>query len=442
MLLVKTRHVTATVLGGILMSGIRKIGGSIRSNLAIAIASTLMLTTSITQARPPRQHSPGPRQGGSQPPSNPGPKPPPSVTAFGDPLLGLTGEQLTAFTDGQDNFQEVDTVAFGLGPIFNGKSCAECHSVPSIGGSSEILVTRFGHSTGKTFDPLTSLGGSLLQDFSIDPTGIEHIPQQANVIAHRQSTPLFGLGLIEAIPDATILGGVRTKPVDGILGRACMVADVSTGKTLVGRFGWKAQHARLLSFAGDAYVNEVGITNRLFPTENAPNGNAALLKKLDTVPDPEDITDATGKADIDRLADFMQLLAPPPALPMNASTLFGGKIFMDVGCAKCHTSSMVTGPNKIGSLDSKRIMLFSDLLLHDMGSLGDGIGQGAAGPREMKTPPLWGARMSGPYLHDGRAPDLDTAIKEHDGEAKEVRDRYNKLAPDQKKLLIEFLNSI
>ena len=199
----------------------------------------------------------------------------------------------------------------------------------------------------------------------------------------------------------------------------------------------------MLAFAGDAYLNEVGITNRLFPTENAPNGNTTLLKKLDTVKDPEDTVDtSTGKAGIDRLADFMRFLGPPPPGPMNASNAFGAKIFMDVGCASCHTPMMSTGPNKSPALNSRQVMLFSDLLLHDMGSLGDGIGQGAAGVTEMKTAPLWGVGASAPYLHDGRAPDLDTAIRMHDGEARILRDNYLKLAPDQKQLLIAFLNSI
>ena len=362
---------------------------------------------------------------------------------FGGPLPGLTGAQITAWNNGKSEFQEVESVANGLGPIFNNTSCAKCHSVPAIGGGSNIVTTRFGHATGSTFDPLTSLGGSLQQEFAINPIGLEHIPRQANVTAHRQTTPLFGLGLIEAIPDSTIIAGVKTKPVDGIVGRAAMIVDVASGATRVGRFGWKAQQATLLAFAGDAYVNEIGITNRLFPTENAPNGNQALLKQLDKVADPEDTVDrATGKAGIDRLADFMRMTAPPPPLPMNASIAFGAKIFADVGCANCHTPIMTTGPSSVASLNSQRVMLFSDLLLHNMGTLGDGIGQGAAGVKDMKTAPLWGLRASAPYLHDGRAPDIDSAIKGHDGEAAATKNRYLQLAPDQKQLLAEFLNSI
>ena len=287
------------------------------------------------------------------------------------------------------------------------------------------------------------LGGRLLQEKAIDPSGLERVPREANVVAQRQSTPLFGLGLIEAIPDATILQGVRATPVDGVKGRASMVADIATGQSLVGRFGWKAQQATLLSFAGDAYLNEMGITSRLFPIENAPNGNLELLKKLDRVADPEDQFDpAAGKYGIDKLADFMRLLSPPPPLPITASTGFGGKIFVDIGCAQCHTPMLTTGPSSIPALNGQRVMLFSDLLLHDMGSLGDGIGQGTATGQEMKTAPLWGLRNSGPYLHDGRAATVEDAIRAHDGEATNSRDRYRRLSPDQKSLLAQFLMSI
>jgi CxxC motif-containing protein (DUF1111 family) len=359
------------------------------------------------------------------------------------PLAGLTADQLAAFKDGQDDFLDRETPATGLGPIFNRESCATCHSGPTVGGSSDITATRFGRVTNGVFDPLASLGGSLLQERAISPEGREKIPSQANVTAKRQTTALFGFGLIEAIPDATILKGVRTKPVDGVLGKASMVQDVATGKTLVGRFGWKAQQATLLAFAGDAYLNEMGITNRLFPTENAPNGNTVLLAKLDKVKDPEDQPDPdTGKAGIDVLADFMRFLAPPPTQPLSPSNAFGAKFFLDVGCANCHTPSMTTGPNPVAALNSKTVRLYSDLLLHDMGNLGDGIVQGAAGAREMRTAPLWGVGASAPYLHDGRAKTLDDAIRAHDGEGKVSRDKYLKLRPDQQKLLIEFLKSI
>lgn len=394
------------------------------ASIAVLLTASLSMQFTISQAAPP-------------------PPPPPPPPKFGDPLAGLTATQMGGFNSGKAEFTAREAPGDGLGPIFNRDSCVACHSGPAAGGSSNITATRFGRVTNGSFDPLTSLGGSLLQEKAISPEGVEHVPSQANVTALRQTTALFGLGLIEAIPDSTILKGVRTKPVDGVLGKASLVTDVASGKTMVGRFGWKAQQATLLAFAGDAYLNEMGITNRLFPTENAPNGNTNLLAKLDKVKDPEDRPDPkTGRAGIDVLADFMRFLAPPPTQPGNASTAFGAKFFLDVGCTSCHTPAMTTGTGSIAALNSQTVMLYSDLLLHDMGTLGDGIVQGNAGPRDMKTPPLWGVRASAPYLHDGRAKTLDDAIRAHDGEGKVSRDKYLKLAPDQQKLLVEFLNSI
>ncbi len=375
---------------------------------------------------------------------HPSPQPPPVPAGqFGDPLSGLAPDQMAAFADGKDEFQDVDTPDSGLGPIFNNVSCVACHALPAIGGSSGILETRFGHSAGGTFDPMTALGGSLLQDFAIDPAVQEKLPAGANVVAKRKTTPLFGLGLIEAIPDFTILQYALLPKPDGISGRPSIVHDVATGQTRIGRFGWKAQQATLLAFSGDAYLNEMGITNRLFPQENAPNGNTQLLAQYDAVDDPEDQVDpATGKADIDKFADFMRFLGAPPPLPLTSSAKAGALVFTQVGCDNCHRATMVTAPNVIPALDRKLVPLFSDLLLHDMGSLGDGIGQGSAAPAEMRTAPLWGMRVRAPYLHDGRAATADAAIRLHDGEAARTRDRYVKLSPALQAQLLDFLNSL
>ena len=362
---------------------------------------------------------------------------------FGDPLPGLSAALMTAFTNGRDDFETAETPASGLGPIFNRDACVACHNGPAVGGSSPIFVTRFGSFLNGVFDPLADLGGSLLQERAIAPEAREIVPPQANVVAHRESTPLFGLGLIEAIPDATILAGVHTSPVDGVKGKAALITDVVSGTQRVGRFGWKAQQAAVLAFSADAYRNEMGITNRFFPTENAPNGNLALLTKYDAVSDPEDTVDpATGKTDVDKVADFMQLLGPPPTQPLSPSAAQGRNVFNLVSCNQCHTPVMMTGANAIPALNFKPVNLYSDLLLHDMGSLGDGIEQSAAGAREMKTPPLWGLRASPPYLHDGRAPTVDAAIRAHDGEGKASRDRYAALTPTQQQQLIDFLLSL
>lgn len=379
------------------------------------------------------------------PPKRPAPPPPPNPLKpqLGDPLPGLTKAQMDAFLDGKVDFEDSENEASGLGPIFNRNSCVTCHSSPVTGGSSVINVTRFGRMENGVFNPLTSLGGSLQQEMEINPVLHEVVPPEANVVAHRNSTPLFGLGLIEAIPDDQILQNVRSSPLDGVLGKVSKVADAATGKTLLGRFGWKAQQATLLSFAGDAYLNEMGITSRLFPVENAPNGNTQLLAQYDTVTDPEDVVDpTTERGDIDRVADFMRYLGAPPRPPLSNSAAGGRSVFQNTGCAVCHVPLMMTGPNKISALNQQEVWLFSDLLLHDMGALGDGIAQGTADVRDIKTPPLWGLRASAPYLHDGRAVTIDDAIKAHDGEAKVAKDRYLKLSKQQVQQLMDFLTSI
>jgi CxxC motif-containing protein (DUF1111 family) len=359
----------------------------------------------------------------------------------GQPLPGLTTDQLNLFLDGLEDFEKVEDVAGGLGPTFNNTSCVSCHSTPVTGGASTTNVVRFGRVTGTTFDALDSLGGTLLQSQAILPEAQEFVPTQANVVINRNSTPLFGLGLIDAIPDAAILANVRTVPVDGVLGKVASVTDVVSGKTRIGRFGWKAQQATLLGFAADAYLNEMGVTNRYFPNENAPNGNAVALAHTDMIADPEDAP-ATGLADFERVANFMRYLAPAPVAPLTSSAATGQKLFTSMGCALCHVPALSTGPSVDPAFNRKPVKLFSDLLLHDMGALGDGIVQGPANAREMRTSPLWGLRFSAPYLHDGRALTVDQAIRAHDGEGKVSRDRYIKLTPVQQSQLRDYLLSL
>jgi CxxC motif-containing protein (DUF1111 family) len=366
-----------------------------------------------------------------------------ALPRFGEPLPGLSEEEAAAFEAGLAEFVKAETPETGLGPLFNGHSCAQCHAAPAIGGGSGIAVTRFGRLVDGKFDPMESEGGSLLQQFAIDPAVRETIPAAANVVARRITPPLFGAGLIEAIPDDAILRNASRPKPDGVAGRAHLVSDVTTGAARVGRFGWKAQQATLLAFSADAYVNEMGITNRFFPLENAPNGNRALLARFDRVADPEDAVDpATGRSDIDAAADFMRLLAAPAPAPATASSRAGEALFAQLGCPACHTPVMQTGPSPTPALDRKAVALYSDLLLHDMGTLGDGIAQGLAQPREMRTPPLWGLRARRLFLHDGRAATADAAIVAHDGEAAASRDRYRRLPPPLRRQLLDFLNTI
>jgi len=368
---------------------------------------------------------------------------PAQTTAFGDPLPGLTAAQLSDFSVGLGRFLNAADPAHGLGPIFNDRSCVVCHGQPTAGGGSPVRVTRFGQLTATGFDPLDALGGSLQQVRAIDPQALEVVPAQANVVARRLSTPLYGLGLIEAIPDETLIANAERQKALGLNGVPSLVTDPASGKVRVGRFGWKAQQATLLAFSADAFVNEMGITNRLFPSENAPNGNVALLARFDRVADPEDPVDpVTGKGDIDVVADFMRYLAPPPSVQFTQTALQGRATFEQIGCSGCHTPQMSTGANEVQALNFKALFLYSDLLLHDMGSLGDGIAQGTAGTRDMKTAPLWGLRARAPYLHDGRAGTVDQAIRLHDGEAATVRDAYQALNAAQRQQVLEFLGAI
>lgn len=365
-----------------------------------------------------------------------------AANGLGVPLPGLTAQELAAFNEGRGEFTTVETPGGGLGPLFNGRSCVECHNTPAVGGSSPTRVTRFGRVVNGVFDAMESRGGSLLQRFAVSPDLVEGVPADANVVSQRESTALFGLGLIEAIPDDTIrAGAMRPKP-DGVAGRAAVIRDVASGEMRVGRFGWKAQQATVLAFSGDAYRNEMGVTNRFFPTENAPNGDFSRIAAL-VGPGVDDVVDpATGRGDIDLVADFMRLLAPPPRGPVNASVQAGEALFTQIGCAACHTPSMATGTNPVAALSGKLVNLYSDLLLHDMGALNDGIAQDGARANEMKTPPLWGLRFTAPYLHDGRATTVDQAARAHDGEARVARNRYIGLAPALRQQVIDFLNSL
>ncbi len=362
---------------------------------------------------------------------------------FGKALPGTTAEQLTLFNAGKQEFEQVEEIEDGLGPIFNARSCAECHAIPAVGGSGFMNEVRAGREAEGAYDDLP--GGSLYQLFSINPEKCQEVvPSNANIMAFRQATSLFGAGLIEAIPDETILA--RADPddrnLDGISGRVHIVLDVPSNKMRVGRFGWKAQQASLLGFSADAYLNEMGITSDLAPRENAPNGDEAKLKLCDVVADPEDKRDPkTGRRGIDNFENFMRFLAPPPRGPITPQVMRGEALFNSIGCAQCHTPVMQTGDNRIEALNRKPVPLYSDLLLHDV-ETGDGIIQGAAPADVLRTPPLWGLRASGPYLHDGSAGTIEQAVLRHGGEAFTARFRYTMSATAQKRDLLAFLSSL
>ncbi len=333
----------------------------------------------------------------------------------GAPVSGLTAAELSAFELGKQQFDRVFQVSDGLGPIFNQNSCASCHSNP-VGGSGTILVQRFGYLDPKSgiFDPLTSLGGSLRQSQSITAACQETIPAIANVVASRVTNSILGAGLVEAIPDSEITGNAANQPT-GLGGQVHMVPTLEDPNAPLrpGRFGWKAQLTTVLSFSGDASQNELGLTNRLLPTENAPNGNQAVLATCDSVPDPEDaVVPGTGLEFIDHVTNFQRYLAAPPQTPQSGMT--GESLFTQVGCTDCHRPSYTTSNSAAlePALRNQAIKPYSDYLIHDMGAAADFIEQGGAGPQRIRTPSLWGVRTRNALWHDGRVsgPDLATRI--------------------------------
>jgi CxxC motif-containing protein (DUF1111 family) len=362
----------------------------------------------------------------------------------GDPLPGLTPREFEEFTVGREDFSEVEETEEGLGPAFNGAGCAVCHSIPAIGGANPIGEIRAGvRDPDGTFRELS--GGTLFHLFSIpDHRCQPQIPPEANVIARRVGIPLFGAGLVEAIPDETLLAleDPDDRDRDGVSGRAALLVDVASGERRVGRFGWKAQHATLLAFSGDAYTNEMGITNDLFPRETALGIDPERMRVCDPHPDPEDRRDPrTGRRAIDNFEAFMRFLAPVTRGPIDEEVRAGERVFSEIGCATCHVPVLVTGPDPRPPFHRQPVALFSDLLLHDVGT-GDGIVQAAAAADEIRTPALWGLRFRRPLLHDGSAPTPEAAILRHTHEGEAARRAYERLSEESRRALGAFLRSL
>jgi CxxC motif-containing protein (DUF1111 family) len=340
-----------------------------------------------------------------------------------------------AFFAGCDEFMEVETIDDGLGPVFNGKSCAECHAVPSVGGSEpNVGVARETRIGGLHGDQLVRSGGPLLQQRAISLPGCnlkgEVVPGDAIFVSLRNSPPLFGAGLMEAIPDATIL-----EIANGNNGKPNRVFNPDTERTELGRFGWKAQVATLHQFAGDAYLNEMGITNPSFRQENLPQGQQPMPAGCDTVGDPED----NGEG-VTAFTNFMRFLAPLRTDPMPVSV---PQVFSDAKCDSCHVPVMETGGDTPGIPAGIKVNLFSDLLLHHMGAgLADGIRQGEAEEDEFRTAPLWGLSHRDRFLHDGKSNKIEDAILRHGGQAQQARDKFVALPQAERDALLAFLNSL
>ena len=369
----------------------------------------------------------------------------------GDPLQGLDADSLARFELGRVEFERNITVEEGLGPTFNQTSCASCHNNP-VGGHGTQTVTRFGRLDKKGgFDPLASLGGSLLQANANSDPCLESIPPEANITSLRVTLGSLGFGLIEAIEDADLLA-VRDAQDPSIRGIARTVQPLeSPGVDRIGRFGWKAQVATVLTFSADASMNEMGLTNRLVEFENAPNGNDELLEQCDMVPDPEDVPDAGGVEFIDRVTDFQRFMAAPPQTPRSG--MIGEGLLASIGCTSCHVAQFTTSSDAQLEpiLQGQVIHPYSDFLLHDMGIASDGIGDGPILGRFIRTPVLWGIKGRNPMWHDGRFADgtfqgrLVAAIAEHDvfgSQGAVSAQAYAALQPSEQDAILRFLASL
>jgi len=372
---------------------------------------------------------------------------------MGEPLDGLTAMQVQRFEMGKFQFSRPIPIEEGLGPIFNKSNCGSCHSNP-IGGWGAISVKRFGMEEKGIFSLYPGETQSLAQEFANSGYCAELIPADATVVKTRLTNSSMAFGLVEAIPDAQIAAHADEFDAngDGISGRVhwVMPLEAAPGSPLrAGRFGWKAQVATVLTFSSDAARNEMGLTNRLSPVENAPNGDFARLVICDEVADPEDNM-MPGMDFIDMVTDFQRYLAPPPQTPKFG--MAGEAIFNQVGCTKCHVAQYTTSTNPAleDSIRGKTIRPYCDFMLHDMGSLADGISDGDATEHEMRTPTLWGVRRRDPMLHDASVGGgtftsrVTNAIAAHGpfGEGAASAAAFEALASVDKVKLVKFLDSL
>ncbi len=446
------------------------------------------VSTSSSSGQNTTAQDPGPRNG------------PPGA---GQPLSSLTAEELQFFQDGQTRFVTIDSVSGtqpgfpngGLGPTFNSNSCGSCHSQPAIGGSSPSVnpqiaaatdygatnsipsfITTDGPVREARFPYVVNSNGTLSSTpdggvhdlFTItgrlDASGCSMAQpnfsqmEELNNLIFRIPTPVFGAGLIENILDSTIYANMAAntslKQSLGISGHP----NTSGNDGTVTKFGWKAQNKSVEVFAGEAYNVEMGVTNELFTNERGLPPPSCLFN-----PTPEDTTNftASGSAilsDVVAFAAFVRFLAPPtpsiqgiPGNPSAQSIAAGQAIFSQIHCDMCHTPSMQTSTSAFSpSLNNQTAALFSDLLVHNMGSgLADNVTQGAAGPDEFRTAPLWGLGQRLFFLHDGRATPsnggLLTAIQDHSSsgsEANAVISLFQQLSNQQKQELLDFLRSL
>lgn len=387
----------------------------------------------------------------------------------------------TTFLADQAEFDQVEGTGDGLGPTFNAQSCRECHQNPISGGISQITELRCGHTdvNGHFVNPTIFINDgqtaipnrSLVNDRAICPgivtdgNGVQHnflqtniqerIPGTENVRTFRTSLNIVGDGFVECIDSNTLLniGNAESGQSGGQIHPLAINVPVfeAPGQVRVGRFGWKDQMASLLSFSSDAYINEMGISNRFNTTD------FTTVCKVTTDPEDKQVDGRpAGFQDIDAFTEFMRSLKAPSrdlALAATADAQAGAQIFNSIGCAICHTTSITTAPAGTSinggtftipaALGNKIIHPFGDFLLHDVGT-GDGIVQNGQqqSANLMRTAPLWGSRTRDRLMHDGESLTRNDAILRHGNEASVVINNYRNLATNQKNQLITFLNSL
>lgn len=408
-------------------------------------------------------------------------------TGFDNKSNGV-GDDTTHQAD-QTKFEEVEQLSDGIGPLYNAQSCRECHQSPVSGASSQVTELRVGHQgpEGHFRTPEIPIahgaevisGRSLVNDRAICPNAAfpdneiqERVPETETIRTFRLSLNLLGDGFVEAVADQTLIDLAQQQCKSShrrICGQILEVPIVEApGQMGVGRFGWKDQHASLLSFAGDAYLNEMGITNRLQPDE--------VTKLCNTASEPNDTSGPDGLSDIDHFARFIRATKAPARDSQVASSPVAKKgygLFDKIGCAACHVETLTTAAagTKINggtfaipvALGSITFHPYGDFLMHDVGT-GDGILQATrehyghrvfqmmsgylskqdfeSSRNKIRTAPLWGVRLRPRLMHDGASLTLRDAIQRHHGEASHVSQQFDKLKRDDQEAIIEFLKSL
>lgn len=355
-----------------------------------------------------------------------------TACAFGVALWAASGthERGSSRDLGDHLFRKEFTPEDGLGPLFNEQACSSCHVQPAVGGMGPeglATVLRVGRLTGSGFDQTFGKRRIEAHAHSISELGADcdraaGIPAGANVTSVRNTPPLFGAGVIDAIPDEVIRAGARVNR-DGVTGRPNLVPGPD-GRNDLGRFGWKADGPTLELFVAEAFRAELGLTSPLAPAGPLP---ARVQRCTGESSDPD-----IGEDVVQAVTSFVARLAPPRP---EGNHPHGEAIFERTGCATCHTPELDPGV--------PGVPIYSDLLLHDMGpALDDGVTQGSASGAEWRTTPLWGLGDRIRFLHDGRADSIEAAILAHAGEAETARERFSALSDADLRSLLDFLRSL